>query len=212
MIYFVLVNPQTAQFNINIDYRTYSDLSSMFKGLEFVSSDGGESKSSDSITENLVTPWSDVECSSRSDEETGSRSGTGSISISQTQSAMALEFLKLEIPARLSTSSDDSDEQRSLSPFPLYAPSGIQVPDGFSFRVFDKAYDIVKQDVFRNTWVRYEAIFGRPRSVTEFALGRGIEQLTGEGPRAGERGPDQVNGWSASWRSLEKAASWAMAN
>ncbi|KAK3064526.1 hypothetical protein LTS18_006426, partial [Coniosporium uncinatum] len=50
----------------------------------------------------------------------------------------------------------------------LSASSGdnvITVPPNFSIAVFDKAYMLVKEDVFLNTWVNYEARFSKPRSA-----------------------------------------------
>ena len=33
----------------------------------------------------------------------------------------------------------------------------VTVPPGFNMTVFDRAYDIVKRDIFFNTWMKYEA-------------------------------------------------------
>lgn len=171
MIYFVLVNPHTAQFNINIDYKTLRDLATIFNGVEYCSPEGSTSSRS-SQSDNVVTPWSD----------------------SRPTAPTTLDVLKLEVQAQMSMVQVPPVDERSLSPFPLYAPNGLCVPPTFSIHVFDRAYDIVKQDVFHNSWMRYEAVFGRPRSVIDF-------------PSGSAGGASSKPSWVGSWRPIKKAAS-----
>src|ERR1700760_3662027 len=62
-IWFKLVNPLTARFNINIDYRTYSELEQIFSGLRYEPFDDDEASSNKSSarSDNVVAPWLDSE-------------------------------------------------------------------------------------------------------------------------------------------------------
>jgi hypothetical protein len=154
-IWFKLVNPLTAQFNINIDYRTYSELEQMFSGLRYEPYDDDEasSKKSSVRSENVVAPWEGAEkepvpralsptCTSNSDEKV----------IIPSDIDKLYQFPVTEIS--ICDISDD-DKSGNVDPTSL-------VPTTFSLEVFDKAYETVKNDVFLNTWVRYEARFSRP--------------------------------------------------
>jgi hypothetical protein len=154
-IWFKLVNPLTARFNINIDYRTYSELEQMFSGLCYEPFDDDESSSgkSSARSENVVAPWLDAEkeplprtssptCTSTSDDRIGVESDVDKL----------YQIPITEISIRYANGDEKTEDLDNL----------YQVPEHFALEVFDKAYEIVKDDVFRNTWVRYEARFSRP--------------------------------------------------
>lgn len=152
-IWFKLVNPLTARFNINIDYRTYSELEQMFSGLRYEPFDDSESTSNKSSTksDNVVAPWMDAE---KETPRSPSPTSTSPTSTSEDRIAMS-DIDKLyqipitEISARRAESFD-------------HAEHPYEVPAHFGLEIFDKAYETVKNDVFLNTWVRYEARFSRP--------------------------------------------------
>lgn len=147
LIYFTLINPSTAKFNINIDYRTYNELERMFSGLVYVPfCDDRSSISKTSQSENIITPWADVEEFSASP-----RASDEGITNSDIDKLYRLPVTEIR------ASIDDMPRQSSIDLPYLY------IPPTFSLEVFDKAYESVKQDVFLNTWVRYEARFSKPR-------------------------------------------------
>lgn len=151
-IYFTLVNPLTAKFNINLDYRTYNELEQMFAGLRYEPySDDDSSVSKSSRSENVITPWADIEASSSS----GSRVSGEAEAIIGTDDVDKLYPLPIT-EIRLSA---EAPRQPS---FGVGLPH-LHIPPAFSLQVFDKAYESVKHDVFLNTWVRYEARFSKPR-------------------------------------------------
>jgi hypothetical protein len=151
LIYFKLVDPQTARMNINIDYRTFSELQEIFKECHyeaFLDDNSSCSKGSSTYTENIVTPWADFEPElERPASSTSHQSDEGS------KLATDSEVDKLyQIPVTEISSSEDK------------TASDFTIPRKFSLEVFDRAYEAVKNDVYLNTWVRYEARYSRPRS------------------------------------------------
>jgi hypothetical protein len=154
-IWFKLVNPLTAKFNINIDYRTYSELEQIFSGLRYEPFEEDEVSSNKSSvrSDNVVAPWLDSEkepvlrpssptCTSLSDDKTGTSSDVDKLyQIPVTEISLCVD------------GNEKVDDIDAIYP----------VPANFSLEVFDKAYETVKNDVFLNTWVRYEARFSRPQ-------------------------------------------------
>ena len=143
LIYFTLINPLTAKFNINIDYRTYHELEQMFAGVSYAPPH--DDNSSTTKSENIITPWDDVEelsVSSRNSDENIIHSDIDKL---------------YPIPITEIRTSIDTQHQSSLG-----LPH-MHIPSAFSLEVFDKAYHSVKHDVFLNTWMRYEARFSKPR-------------------------------------------------
>lgn len=63
-IFYSLVNPNTARFNINIDFRTYSELEPIFENLTYKAWIGASGECCD----NVVAPWNDLDRPSTSDE------------------------------------------------------------------------------------------------------------------------------------------------
>jgi hypothetical protein len=149
MIYFRLVNPQTARMNINIDYRTYHELELMFKECHYEPFDDDRSsmsKSSSCYTENVVAPWTDYE---RPKSANSRLSDEGKLIHDEIDKLYPLPVT--EIHAK-STTSDGPAKNTEMD-----------IPINFSIEVFDRAYEAVKNDVYLNTWVRYEARYSRPR-------------------------------------------------
>jgi hypothetical protein len=155
-IWFKLVNPLTARFNINIDYRTYSELEQMFSGLRYEPYDDDESSSnkSSSRSDNVVAPWLDAEKDSQP-RPPSPTSSTSPTYISDEKSYSDVDKLYpipiTEITVRGQELSDGAE-------------NCYQIPAHFTLEVFDKAFETVKNDVFLNTWVRYEARFSRPHN------------------------------------------------
>ena len=138
LIYFALVNPSTARFNINIDYRIYGELEDMFRHLIFEPyMDDVSSRASSKRTENIVTPWADV-----------IRPG---LSVSS-------ERLVHDVDRLYPT---------PVTEIEMMSGSDQKIPANFTIEVFDKAYDSVKYLVYTNTWVKYvkHALLVRPISA-----------------------------------------------
>lgn len=148
LIYFTLVNPLTAKFNINLDYRTYNELEQMFAGLRYEPfADDGSSMSKSSRSENIITPWADMDESSPGSRASGEATvGPGS----DIDKLYPLPITEIRLSAETPRQS-------------LVGLQHTHIPPAFSTHVFDKAYESVKYDVFLNTWVRYEARFSKPR-------------------------------------------------
>jgi hypothetical protein len=136
VIYFKLVNPITAKMNINVDSRTYIELEEMFRGVEFHPDDSSSSVNSSSCESNVVAPWEDHE---RPTSATSRQSDEGNLINDHVDKLYPLPVTEIH---------DKSDS----------------VPINFTLEVFDRAYDVVKNDVYLNTWVRYEARYSRPRA------------------------------------------------
>ncbi|KAF2843811.1 hypothetical protein M501DRAFT_925639 [Patellaria atrata CBS 101060] len=116
LIWFRLINPDTAELNINIDSRTYNELSTFFKQLRYTPEKAASEKSV-----SIVAPW-----------ETSDGAST----------PISEKSLK----------SISEDPHGCLA----YA-NDFKLPEDFrkdGRTIFDQAYEIVKLDVFRNTWAR----------------------------------------------------------
>ncbi|KAF2433472.1 hypothetical protein EJ08DRAFT_54912 [Tothia fuscella] len=150
VIYFKLVNPVTAKMNINVDSRTYNELEQMFRDVEYQPDDSTSSSGSSSCyTEsNVVTPWADLE-----------RPASTSSHQSDENKLMNDHVDKL-YPLPVTEIHDRSD----ISEGSIHETKEPIVPASFTLEVFDRAYEVVKNDVYLNTWVRYEARYSRPRS------------------------------------------------
>jgi len=143
LIWFKLVNPLTARFNINIDYRTFLELEQVFRGVRY--EPFFEEDSSKSVqSENVIAPWVDYERPTSHFYE--------DCKISDIDKLYVLPITEIHL-------TDGSIASTDASIF--------QVPDSFTAEVFDQAYDIVRTDVFHNTWLRYEARFSRPRAESQ---------------------------------------------
>lgn len=147
LIYFTLVNPLTAKFNINIDYGTYLELERMFAGVSYAPlGDDNSATARYSKTENIITPWDDVE-----EFSIASRCSDGELINNDIDRLYPIPITEIR------ASIDDTLRQSSLG-----LPH-IHIPSAFSLEVFDKAYHSIRHDVFLNTWMRYEARFSKPR-------------------------------------------------
>jgi hypothetical protein len=143
LIWFKLINPLTARFNINIDYRTFLDLEQIFRGVRY--EPFFEEDSSKSVqSENVIAPWVDYERPTSQYYE--------DCKISDIDKLYVLPITEIHLTDGSITSLD---------------ASLFQVPDSFTTDVFDQAYDIVRTDVFHNTWLRYEARFSRPEPLSQ---------------------------------------------
>lgn len=161
LIYFTLVNPLTAKFNINLDYRTYNELEQMFAGLRYEPfADDGSSVSKSARSENLITPWADADESSSGSRASGEAiTGPGS----DVDKLYPLPITEIRLSA-------ETPPQSSV------CLPHLHIPPAFSMHVFDKAYESVKHDVFLNTWVKYEARFSKPRPQgTPYVAGVGAQ-------------------------------------
>lgn len=136
MIYFTCINPETAQFPINIKSHILKDLSSVFRDLQF-RPDGPRS-----VSRNMVTPWEDA----RPGSSAGSSHGT-IFTVDMTAKRNTVDFLYplpvTEVESK--THRTPGDENRM---------NGLEVPDSFSLEVFDDAFAEVRYLVFTNTWSR----------------------------------------------------------
>jgi hypothetical protein len=185
LIFFKLVNPSTATFNINIDYRTFKELEVLFQGLHYepYDSDNNSMKSDDSRkTENLVAPWEDHHYreGDRPNSWYSAKSGRigGSDAVDRLYKIPITEISTGDIPPipplKTMPSTDstgtnvsgDTDISQAGSndtsvtlDFEEHGTYYVDfvIPSAFNSEVFDKAFESVKNDVFRNTWVRYEA-------------------------------------------------------
>lgn len=149
VIYFKLVNPVTAKMNVNLDSRTYAELETIFRGVEYQPDDSSSSSgSSTCYTEsNVVTPWADFE---RPASAGSHRSDENKLIKDHVDKLYPLPVTEIHDKNDVSKGSTESKE-----------PS---VPADFTLEAFDRAYEVVKNDVYLNTWVRYEARYSRPRS------------------------------------------------
>ncbi|KAF2396361.1 hypothetical protein EJ06DRAFT_534089 [Trichodelitschia bisporula] len=141
LIFFRLVDPVTAKLCINIDSKTLNELAKIFATLRYqhypdeLPSSPGSNLSTKSTNINVIAPWEG--------EDAGPRVST----MTDTQRRVASAVEKLyTFPA--------ASVESTVSP--------DQIPASFTNAVFDRAYEIVRQDVFLGTWMRYEARFSRP--------------------------------------------------
>lgn len=154
LVFFTVVNPQTARFNINIDHRTYLALSDMFSGCAYRPTGDGTScsgKSSQAVSD--ACPWETNTLVA--DDRTLAGDGDKSYPLPGGEITAAGGSI---ISSACSTLGCPAEEQ---------PPS---VPPTFDVHVFDKAYAIIKRDVFLNTWARYEARYAKPRPSLDSPL------------------------------------------
>lgn len=152
MIFFRLINPTTSLRNINIDSRTFRELENMFKACQYEPLDDNSSvsKSSSRCTHNVVAPWEEHEIPERPHS---SLSDEGKLIDDHVKGPYPL--LANGIHSRCDLVRDDQHAEEEI------------IPSNFNIDVFDRAYDIVKNDVYLNTWVRYEARYSRPLSPSQ---------------------------------------------
>jgi len=137
MIWFKLVNPITAQFNINIDHRTLSELHSYFEGLKF---DGeAEQKSVRTGETNVIAPWEML------DDDMAEASSRWTCDVDR---------LYMLPNTAIVTEAEVGEVDGSES-------TVFCIPCTFDVDIFDEAYETVKMDVYLNTWPR----FRRQRSL-----------------------------------------------
>ena len=153
-IFFTLVNPSTAKFNINIDSRTYSELTQKFSGLQYEPFEDDWSKSSKSSKHrsvNEITPWADT-------------SATELTALPESNNLNSDVDKLYPVPVtEISVSEGGSKASPSASSFASSIAKAVTVPVDFSADIFDTAYESVKKDVFLNTWTKYVfSYFSRP--------------------------------------------------
>ncbi|KAF2104662.1 hypothetical protein NA57DRAFT_70868 [Rhizodiscina lignyota] len=150
LIFFTLVNPATAKFNINLDYKTYLDLSLMFRGCDYQRDDDGSELSKLTAGTNDACPWETQPEDSLHSADTSS-------------GVLDIELLCKGPGGKIN--GNVSAAKSNASSITVNAESELEfphVPGEFSIKVFDKAYDIVKKDVYLNMWIRYEKEVGKP--------------------------------------------------
>jgi len=150
LIFFTLVHTGTARFNINIDSKTYNELAQMFSGLQYNSHDDDSLRSSNTgdSKKNEVSPWAEPEATLLSEK------GDKYITISDVDRLYQLPVTEITPSEQGSAASlSATSEARNVS-----------VPPNFTIEVFDKAFKMVKEDIFNNTWKGYEERFSKPRS------------------------------------------------
>jgi hypothetical protein len=209
LVWFKLVNPRTAKFNINIDYKTLKELEGHFEGLRYEPFDSDDSsvkseKSRDSTksekSDNLVAPWEDYDGRPKSLYSNRSSRMGGSDVVDRLYKLPITEISACECavsPVLKSESHEERGESEDSSATAVDDDSEdghFHIPVGFSNDVFDRAFESVKNDVFRNTWVRYEAASlseraGGPLRPARFMAAQGgkVESiLMASGPEANE--------------------------
>jgi hypothetical protein len=177
VIWFQLVNPLTARFNINIDYRTYSDLAAAFHGLRwrpFCSDppdDSATSSSRDSSksTDNMVAPWDGYSVDRLGRGGPPQRGAGGAVPLSDVDRLYKIPVTEIVLTEDDAGSDGDAgattmfldgdNDTATLDSSETAEMDGMCVPRGFGLDVFDRAYESVKTDVFLNTWPNYEAAF-----------------------------------------------------
>lgn len=149
MIFFTMVHPVTARRNINIDSATFRELDGMFKGCQYNPDDdiSNISKSSGHLTQNIVAPW----------EEVGIETPERSHSALSDRGKLIDDHVNKLYPLPVTQIHTRSD---SLAD----GDSATMVPANFTVELFERAYNSVKDDVYLNTWVRYEKCYSRPLS------------------------------------------------
>ena len=126
LIYFTLINPLTARFNINIEFRIFAELEEIFRGLVYEPYvDDISTTSSSARTENIVTPWTDI-----------IRPGQS------TSCERLVNDIERLYPA-------------PVTEIEMVAGRDHRIPQRFTIDIFDKAFDSVKYLVYTNTWVKF---------------------------------------------------------
>lgn len=138
LIFFNLINPNTARFNINIDSVTYRQLESAFSALALPDACPNTPGS-----ENLVCPWNDDFQRMTENAMHGSESETNlvdGVKNTYQSQVMAVEMKDRSNFGRQSGSIKSSDSM---------------VPATFSTNIFDRAYASIRYLVFTNSWVKF---------------------------------------------------------
>lgn len=148
MIFFTMVHPLTARRNINIDSSTFRELDDLFKGCHYDPDDdiSSVSKSSSHLTQNIVAPWEQIGAPVRCHSALSDR---GNLLDDHVNKLYPLPVTQIH------TRSDSLTDGASAA---------TMVPAHFTIEIFDRAYGSVKNDVYLNTWVRYEKCYSRPLS------------------------------------------------
>jgi hypothetical protein len=169
-IWFTLVNPLTARFNINIDYRTYSELEALFHGLRWrpfcrdPTDDGASGSSRSDKSDNMVAPWDGYEPDL---PRRLPQRASGAVPLSDVDRLYKIPVTEV---ALADDDDDDDEDEDAAGAGSMFTGDGatlsteaetrrLKVPSGFGIDVFDRAYESVKTDVFLNTWPNYEAAF-----------------------------------------------------
>ena len=144
LIFFNLVNPNTARFNINIDSVTYRQLESVFSALATPDT----SPSTPGGGNNLVCPWNDD--FQRLTEIATSGTDSETKLVDEVKNTYQSQVLSVELKDRgsLGVSSTDSSVGSPTVPSSL-------VPSAFNLTVFDRAYASIRYLVFTNSWVKF---------------------------------------------------------
>ena len=140
LIFFNLVNPNTARFNINIDAVTYRQLESAFSAL--VTPDISPNAPGGG---NLICPWNDD--FQRLTETARSSSGSETKLVDEAKNTYQSQVLSVEMKDR-----GNSEDSPTIMPSTL--PTAM-VPPAFDPAVFDRAYASIRYLVFTNTWVKF---------------------------------------------------------
>ena len=126
LIYFSLINPITAKFNINIEFRIFAELEEMFRGLIYEPYvDDVSTTSTSARTENIVSPWMDI---IRPGQSTSCERLVNDVERLYPAPVTEIEM----VPGR-----------------------DHRIPSRFTIDVFNKAFDSVKYLVYTNTWVKF---------------------------------------------------------
>ena len=130
-IFFELVEPETAEIPVNLSGRIVTELREQFRSLEFR---GSKSESANGSLYGVLS-FDDLKPPSR-----------------------ASNYTTKEPAVILSKSTTESDTIALTS---KEKSTSIRVPYTFSVKIFDKAYEMVKDDVYRGPWPLYQDKFGR---------------------------------------------------
>jgi hypothetical protein len=208
LIWFKLVNPSTAKFNINIDYKTLKELEAHFEGLRYEPYDSDDNSvrsqnSRDSTktgkSDNLVAPWEDRDDRPKSLYSNRSSKVEAGDVVDRLYQLPITEISACECAVSPVIKQESHEEGGSENSIATAVEDEIEeghfhIPTGFSTNIFDRAFESVKNDVFRNTWVRYEAASladgnGGPLRAGRFKAAQGgkVESvLMSAGPEANE--------------------------
>ncbi|KAF2461966.1 hypothetical protein BDY21DRAFT_4611 [Lineolata rhizophorae] len=175
VVFFTLVNPITALFNINIKASTLTAMAAMFKDLRYdeqefgaLTPGGAPAPASPGVVStaaperrDVACPWEDDRPQQQQQQQQQpvqlSRQPSSATmqpqAQAQAQAAGSADELTLLDRTRTTSMSDARAGRRRF----LHTRDGrpMAVPDAFSPRVFDAAYDEIKVLVFTNTWGRY---------------------------------------------------------
>lgn len=153
LIFFTLVDLTTAKFNINVDHRTYLELSQVFASCKYhCYDDEGSEYSNYTASSNNACPWDNQDAASSKSDEKNLVSD-----VDKLYPVPVTEIMPTNSPVSSASSTFGDNSIDTQLP---------HIPPTFSLEVFDKAFALVKHDVYLNTWVRYEARYAKPRATT----------------------------------------------